>query len=309
MSYVNLYNGAVLMKAVTFTSWVPWALVACGAALPSRAPAQEVQPGIRYTGETTLRFPEYRASLLLPAGWMAILPEGSAFLVMRSDNLNAYIFVGVDSMTVEQARSTMSNAIDMGGGVVLHPEGAVVFKDSVLSADYSISGSSGPLVGHVTTMLGAGGWGVSFIATGPPESAGELKSVVGIVSGSVSIEPPASADVVYGTAGSGPWMEYLNGRKLSHFFTRTGYTEEDYIWLCPDGRFFKSSKSGGFGGGASGAFQSRNAGVWTVSGPLEGGTLVLTYNDGSYSRYAVTHEGTKLFLEGKRYFRETADCR
>ena len=65
--------------------------------------------------------------------------------------------------------------------------------------------------------------------------------------------------------------------------------EQDYFWLCPGGRFFRSFNSGGFGGGASGAFESGNGGVWRVSGSLDGGELLLTFNDSSTARYRLTH--------------------
>ena len=128
------------------------------------------------------------------------------------------------------------------------------------------------------------------------------------MSKSVSLEAPPSAPTATAKKSSGPWLEELSGRKLSYFYTATGYTEEDYIWLCPNGSFYKSGSSGGFGGGASGAFQSKNAGRWTVSGGVQRGTLVLAYNDGSTARYSVTRDGNKLFLDDKRYFRETSDC-
>ena len=48
--------------------------------------------------------------------------------------------------------------------------------------------------------------------------------------------------------------------------------------------------------------------VDTVSGSLDAGALLLAYNDANTTQYSLTHEGTKLFLDGKRYFRETIDC-
>ncbi|NNE07506.1 MAG: hypothetical protein HKN20_02980, partial [Gemmatimonadetes bacterium] len=108
---------------------------------------------------------------------------------------------------------------------------------------------------------------------------------------------------------SGNWAAELTGRKLTYFFTRTGYTEEDYIWLCADGRFYHSMQGGGFGGGASGAFASSNGGRWSASGGAGAGALTLQYNDGQSATYALSLEGTKLFLDGKRYFREATDCR
>ncbi len=269
-----------------------------------RIEAEVVKPGVQYQGEAKLEFPDYGASLVLPAGWAAVLPQNGNVLLMRSQVFEAHIFATIDEMTVQGAQSAMSQAITVGNGVVFHPAGQVQIEDPVLTAKYSVSGSRNPLVGQVTTIVGESGRGVSFMAASGPKDAEKLLAALDKISASLSLAQtkPASKE------GASPWMEHLSGHKLSRFFTRSGYTEENYIWLCPEGRFFKSSKSGGFGGGASGAFQAENAGEWTVSGSLDEGALLLTYNDGSTTQYRLTHEETKLFLDGKRYFRETIDC-
>ena len=272
------------------------------------AAAEIVQPGVQYKGEAKLEFLDYGASMVLPAGWVAVLPKDGNDLLMRSEVFEAYIFATIEEMTVEGAQSAMSEAISVGNGIVFHLKGQVKLKDSVLTADYSVSGSRSPLVGQVTAVVGKSGRGVSFMAASGPQDAPKLRAALGRISGSLSLLRPKSESIDSQAKGASPWAEHLSGHKLSRFFTRSGYTEEEYIWLCPEERFFRSSKSGGFGGGASGAFQAENAGEWTVSGSLDAGTLLLTYNDGSTTQYHLTHEGTKLFPDGKRYFRETIDC-
>jgi hypothetical protein len=177
-----------------------------------------------------------------------------------------------------------------------------------LTADYSITGAQAPLAGQVTAIVGDHGYGIYFIAASEPGTMDQVRAVVGAIRGSLVLTEPGPP-VAAAPAPGGAWAEQLRGRKLSHFFTRTGYTEEDYIWLCPDGRFFRSVNLGGFGGGASGAFASRNAGRWEASGSGGGGTLVLVYNDGRTARIALTLEGEKLLPDGGRYFREATDCR
>ncbi len=270
--------------------------------------AEIVQPDVQYQGETKLEFPDYGASIVIPAGWAAVLPKDGNVLLMRSKNFEAYIFATIEEMTVQGAQSAMSRAIGVGNGIVFHPKGQVRLKDSVLTADYSVIGSQSPLVGQVTTVVGKSGRAVSFMAASGPQDAERLGAGLSKISGSLSLGQPEPKPSDSQAKGTDSWMDRLSGRKLSRFFTRSGYTEEEYIWLCPEGLFFKSSKSGGFGGGASGAFQAENAGKWMASGSPEAGTLLLTYNDGSTTRYRLTHEGTKLFLDGKRYFRETIDC-
>ncbi len=179
----------------------------------------------------------------------------------------------------------------------------------MLSGSYTVSGADPPLVGLVTTVVGKHGWGISFLGASSAESAARLAKEVEGMRRSLTLKRPKRSRPAPSAKGGSPWTEHISGRKLSYLFTRSGYTEEDYLWLCPDGRFLKSAQGGGFGGGASGAFASSNAGRWSVAGALQSGTLVLTFNDSSVARHTLTHEGTKLFLDGKRYYRETADCR
>lgn len=274
----------------------------------SGAVAVELSPGVEYTGEVTLESAQHGVSFVLPAGWIGVLPPDGEYFVMRSQAFEAYILAGIEQMTIAEARRKMSQPIDVGDGVVLHPRGQVRARGSVLNAEYTIDGSSIPLVGRVRAVVGDHGWGAYFIAASGPPDAARLDVVIEGLSRSLTLRAPRVASPPSPAASRGPWLAELDGRKLSHFFTRSGYTEEDYFWLCPGGRFFRSFNSGGFGGGASGAFKSGNGGVWQVSGSLDGGELLLTYNDGSTARYRLTHEGTKLFLDGKRYFREAASC-
>ncbi len=272
------------------------------------AGADIVEPGRRYAGEVMLEFPAIGASFTLPAGWIAVLPEGAELLIMQNEATGAYLFATGDEMTVAEALGVMGAPIDLGDGVVLKPEGDVTRDGNQLRNVYAVSGGEGPLFGYVNTIIGDAGIGVSFVGIGPPDDTEALKSVVERVGRSLSLVPVAPVAQAQ-QGGSGTWQDELAGRKLTHFFTRTGYTEEDYMWLCADGRFYHSTQAGGFGGGASGAFASSYGGRWSATGDAGAGTLVLRYNDGQSATYALSWDGTKLFLDGKRYFREATDCR
>lgn len=282
------------------------ALTAIASAL--NAPAVEIQPNVQYAGEKTLESSQYGVSFMLPAGWAGVLPADGEFLVMKSQGFEGYIFTGIRKMTVAEAQQSMGQEMALGDGIIFHPKGRVRVREAVLEAEYRISGSQSPLVGHIRTIVGKYGWGLFFMAASAARDVSKMESALSKISGSVTLSEPKNPTLPPPSAGSSPWVEHLTGRKLSHFFTRSGYTEEVYIWLCPSGHFYRSFNSGGFGGGASGAFQSKNAGGWSVSGDLDAGMLLLAYNDGSKARYTLTHEGTKIFLNGKRFFRETADC-
>jgi hypothetical protein len=268
--------------------------------------AQQIEPGVQYHGPTTLQAPEYGAAFILPAGWSGMLPPDGDFFVMQSATVQGYIFAGIDELTLTQAQRLMSADINLGD-VVLKPAGEVRVDSSRLAAEYSIVGSRTPLVGQVTTIVGDHGYGIFFIAAAAPDGIEPIRAAVGMITASVRLTGPASSGAT--STATSDWAEQIGGRKLSHFFTRTGYTEEDYLWLCHDGRFYHSFNSGGFGGGASGAFESKDGGRWEVSGTSEQGALRLAYNDGRTSRITLSVQEEKLYLDGKRYFREATDCR
>jgi len=270
--------------------------------------SQEIKPDVEYQGETTLKSTEYGVSFLLPAGWSGIYPNNSDFFVMKSQAFEGYIFVATDEMTLIEARQIMNTSVELGNGIVFQPKGKVQTNGSQLEAEYKVAGSQNPLSGIIKTVIGKYGWGISFIAASTPKNINKLKNVLSKIETSLKLTDPKQGKPSVQSGSSNSWFEHLNNRKLSHFYTASGYTEEDYIWLCGNGYFYKSFNSGGFGGGASGAFQSKNGGRWSVSGNMQQGTLLLSYNDGSTARYSLTHQGTKLFLDGKRYFRETANC-
>ena len=265
---------------------------------------QEIEPGVRYTGEVRLQAAEYGVSFVLPQGWAGGLPEGFDFFVMESPSFQAYVLAGIEELTLVEAQRLMAGEIDLGDGAVMHPAGDVTTQGVLLEADYTVSGTPDPLRGRVTTIIGDHGYGVFFIAAAAADDFESVRSAVERMSASVSLVAPVAAPA----PPPGSWQQQLAGRKLSYFFTRSGYTEEEYLWLCPDGRFFRSMNSGGFGGGASGAFQSQNGGRWEASGNAQSGILSLSYNDGASATYALSIEDDKLFLDGSRYFREVTDC-
>jgi hypothetical protein len=270
--------------------------------------SQEIKADVEYRGETTLQSTSYGISFLLPLGWSGIYPSNSDFFIMKSSLFEGYIFVMADQMTVDEAKQIMNQPIDLGDGIIFHPKDKVHIQKSNLEAEYNVSGSQNPLKGLIKTIVGPYKWGISFIAASAPDNSSTLQMTLSKIVSSLKFTDPQPHKSNRSIDQNNPWFEQLNGRKLSHFYTATGYTEEDYIWLCASGYFYKSFNSGGFGGGASGAFQSKNGGHWSVSGSLQQGILLLTYNDGRTARYTLTQEGTKLFLDGKRYFRENANC-
>ncbi len=117
-------------------------------------------------------------------------------------------------------------------------------------------------------------------------------------------ETTAAAGAGGTPSGAGDrWDTYLKGKYIVRYYTATGFTDEQHLWLCSDGSFARRGASGGFGGGASGAFQADSSGRWTATGAGEYGTLTLHYGDGSTVRHELRwdYEENKLYVDGKRW--------
>lgn len=264
------------------------------------AQATVLTPGKRYTGPEHLTEPSLGIGFTVPESWVGALPQGSEFFIMAPADEAGYIFVGADEMTLAEALTTMSQDIPLGNGITLRPTGKPSQDGKRLSAQYAVSGAPQPLKARATTVVGERGLGLFFIAVYPeqraPEFTGAVESLVTSIRWSAPVAPPP-------TPADGGFE--LAGKKLTRFYTGSGYSETQYLYLCNSGQFYHDFNGGGYGWNASGAFQSNSRGRWQVNG----NQLVLNYADGSRSAYNLSINGSKFMMDGKRWFREASDCR
>lgn len=268
-------------------------------ALALAVQATDIQPGVEYEGPQRLRAGVVGISFELPAGWRGGLPQGSDFFLMAPPDGGGYVFAGADEMTVAEANEAMSERVPLGDGIVLDPQGEVTVDGSALVGRYAVEGSPEPLAAVAKTLVGDHGTGIYLIAAFTEPRRGVFESALDAVLASVTFEAPVEE------TPSGISAEALSGRKITRFFHGSGYSEQESLYLCGSGNFYRNAESGGFGWNASGAFQSKDAGTWAV----EEGSLVLRYGDGSVATYGIEIDGSKLLLDGTRWFREPTDCR
>ncbi len=142
------------------------------------------------------------------------------------------------------------------------------------------------LIGLIGALLGAliGNWDKVF----PPNAEKQVENLP------VPAPRPTKPIQENPQLTSNTWLEHLRGHKLTHIFTRNGYLQKNIIWLCPGGYFYSHLELVG----ASDAEISKIEGRWSLSGSLNRTTLLL-----DDTNYTLTFDGTKLFLNGKRYFR------
>lgn len=271
-----------------------------------RPAAGQIQPGQVYLGGDRISDPSVGLALTLPQGWRgALAPDGSAF-VMESESGGGYLVVMADQGTEAEARAQMAAPLDLGGGVVLRPEGEVrQIASGHLSARYTVSGTPTPLAGTVDVRITGGGLGVAFVLLSPPAAVERHRDEMRAFALSLGVSEP----VAQSAGGQDEWEPYLRGAYLARFYTRTEYTESTELWLCADGTFYLNDQAGGFGGGASGAVQGLGQGRWSATGSGATGTLTLQWSNGERSTWELEYdyELNRTYVNGARWLRGEND--
>lgn len=264
--------------------------------------AAQIEPGRVYTGGEQISEPSVGLTLTLPAGWRGALSPGGESFVMESETGGGYLVVIADEADESQARRQLAEPVDLGGGVVLTPQGEVhQIARGHLSAAFSVRGTPTEMVGTVDVRLTGSGLGVAFVLLSPPASLDAQRASMRELALSLGVTEPEAQP----QGGGDEWEPYLRGRYLARFLTRTGYTESTELWLCSDGSFYFNDQAGGFGGGASGAFQGAGGGRWSATGAGATGTLHLQWSNGARSAWSLEYDyaENRLYLNGERMLR------
>ncbi len=286
--------------------------------------AVELSPGVLYESGTKVQSSELGLSLTIPSGWQGALPQGVDAFIMQKQGAQDTVLVRADQVDKQSILAMMNQPITLDEGVILMPIGKAVERSGVIEGKYSVSGQYAEAQAEIRTLLGKHGVSVALIGLG--FSAGEPGKTLAKLTKSVRLEAPTQAQTGQpggASGGSGQkWSDYMRGRYIVYYYTGSGYSEEDHIWLCSDGTYFRSNSSGGFGGGASGAFGGKAAGRWDVKGTLPGdGILTLTTGPGvsqgsttfgdwsetrgpSQASFRLSLQSNKLYLDGTKWFRD-----
>lgn len=276
---------------------------------PAQSQVTEIEPGVRYAGGTRVGAADLGVSFVIPEGWVGVLPPNAELFLLGSDSDPGLIVVVADRVeSLDAAVATLDQPLPIDTGLVLQPRGDAKIDGRRLSQDYSTIVGGQTLIGRADGIVGPTGVGVAFVAVGPESGAARYQALISAAVASLQFrEPPpqrssAPSKAAAHAAESG-WNGMLRGMKLHYIYSATGYANEEEIDLCADGTFVKRGSGGGFGGGASGAWQNGGVGRWSVSGD----TLSLRYDNGEEESYTLSLDGNKLLLNGKRYFRVATD--
>ena len=280
---------------------VTLALLLLIASQPSSA--VELQPGVVYQAGTEVESSQLGVALTIPQDWVGALPQGSEVFVLESARLQARLYLKIDAITRQQMIQTLSGPVPLGSGVVLQPTSKPMMDKDLVKVDYQASDMTQSVPAFaVGRALKPGLSAAVFVL--PANQGGVLKQAASRILNSIETRAVSQTVQSIPSAGANSWQEYLRGRHIQRYFTQTGYLEEQRLWLCSDGSFRKSFKSGGYSPDqTSGATQSGAQGRWYAQGETSGeGTLVLQFTEGGSASYRLTLQ-KKLYLDGVQWLR------
>jgi hypothetical protein len=189
-------------------------------------------------------------------------------------------------------------------------QGKINRVGNTFSGNYDVSFNPA-LTAEVKAKSAENGTSIAFFLVSEAAQAARLRQQLDEVFKSLKVQPRQSAmekskpDNSTATETDKSWLTYLKGKHIVRFFTGSGYTEEQHIWLCSNGNYARRFDSGGFGGGASGAVQANYDGTWTATGEGERGRLILNSADGRVSfDLRWDYNINRLYVDGKRWLHD-----
>ena len=278
-------------------------LAACGAdAAGDFSDVVVPGPGEMVAQGTRVGEPTKGASFEIADGFTGAKEDGA--LVLTTEGHTGSVFVVVEAATLEEARAALAARQPIDQGVFLEPKGAPEVIGNVIKVRYDVSGTNDPLDAYAVAVVGRHGFGVLFLGMMAESSVAHFEAAIDRMATSVELGAPQTPE-----PSKGEWANALRGQKLQRFYTSSGYSEREVIWLCPDGSMARMFDIGGVDVAAnfSAADRSEYGGTWAAYD--ENDTLELSYNNGTFGTYNLsTNDEGHLLLDGTRWFREPTNC-
>ena len=272
--------------------------------------AQIVQPGISYSGQVRLNFPNAGVSFVLPAGWKGALPSGKGVFLMGNNTIAGIGVVGTKIKSASAVLNEMRKPVPFLLNTRLILAGSVQRKGNTLFGLYRVQGAQKPMAAYVVSVFGRNGRVVTFVVAANQARIQQLARDVQLMMASTTIKtgtavvPPNAAGGV--NTNNSPLARLLSGLKLTYMKTGSYTRTKINLYLCKNGTFYRRTNYGGVDNNFSIAGRNASQGRWSMQGNQG---FVLRFNNGSVVNMRVTFQGSKLFLNGVRYFRNgSAGC-
>ncbi len=278
--------------------------------------AVNVQTGQSYQGRVKLVFPRAGVSFILPAGWKGKVPNGKDVFLLGNNSLSAIGVIGIKKQTAAAILQEMRRPIPFLANTQLMLVGSVKRKGNTLFGLYRVQGSQVPMGAYVISVFANNGNVMAFLVAARVANVNRMSRDLQSMIASLAIPqsrstPTPNPSLNRSTQGGNNASKSQLGRLLSGLkltYMKTGSTTRTKIniYLCKNGSFYRTGNFGGVSGGSSIIGRNANRGRWTMAG-AQG--FVLHYNNGKVANMRVSFQGSKLFLNGVRYFKNgSAGC-
>ena len=253
---------------------------------------------------------------VIPQGWAGNQTEDGYLLTSTSGSGLLAVLLHRYGSKEDLAQAAQEGFADDAGTELMLSGLVRDFGTNGVEAEFSGVVEYRPAEAYAVGLVSPHGGGLTVLGiaeTGGLNSALK-RDVQSLARSVVFYKPDAASDIA-------EWKQWLSGMKLTFMesYNSTGgggyggYSDKEVIELCPDGSFGYYSSStttvGVDGGGAYSGARGGGAGNWDIAAAMGELTLVLHFSDGTERRYALTADGNKLFMNGRRYYRTNdAEC-
>jgi hypothetical protein len=290
------------MRSIVSATAVAFILTVSGATW-----AQVIQEGQRYQGPVKLESPETGVSLLLPKGWIGVLPAGSDTLMVGNGSNDGNVRVMVHALGRQEAIGAMSQVMTLDDGTVLQPKGQVTANGNLITGEYIAIQLFRRYDAYMAAQVGTSGQTVAVLTVFQPAGRKTFPEIALQLARSAGFKKPVTVSATAG--GAGDFFANLVDRKITRYYRASGYSETTEYTLCGNGSFYRKFDGGQRENTAGYSYtmsaDARHSGNWRVSGSQ----LVLQYRDGDRAVYNLSmRNGNELYMDGKRWYRERVQC-
>jgi hypothetical protein len=271
--------------------------------------AQQLVPGQQYAAGSRVFSPENGIEFTVPQDWLGGIPAGSAaFLLGSNTKAGVGIIIMRTSSSVSELESLLSEAQDMGEGVVLYPSSNPGGSGNSRSNEFT----NGYYYGYATGRVAGAGNGLVVFFAGPQEMSGEYKQLAETILQSVKFSAPQVSGQLQQVKQA---LAGMMLKRMSSYYSGgvdgayIGGSSQQTLHLCRDGSYAYSSSSnvggGSSGGGVSGYGSGGNedSGQWDVEIMGAQIALVLRSNSGGQSMHKLEFRGEETYLDDERAYR------
>ena len=253
-----------------------------------------------YRGPVNLEVADLGLKFKLPTGWQGVAPSsGEAFVA--TNNSTIQLFLLPMTMPVSVLEKEFEQGSEVSPGIFLQPvTRPKKMRDGSLFGQFQLDGNPDVQVFAQAKPIKRRNPVMILALCAKQVSSGDCENAVRTFSKSIRSAKKATQE-----KPSGQLAKFLSNRKLYRFYNGSGYSEKTTLTLCADGRFYRSFGASSVSQLGTGAASDSNAGRWKVVN----NSLNLQERNGNQRFLRIQLEGTKLFLDGERWLKESFTCR